>query len=659
MTKRNPFFGGFLLLFSLILLSCGGGGGGSDNESSGDTTPPSGYSAELIADLIDEDNEEDVSFAVTGAEVGATFEYSLSLGESQLTGSGLVSQADFNIADLDVRAFPAGVVNLEFSLTDAAGNRGPTVDDTAEKTNEPVFVLLSGTVTFDFVPRGPLRPLGLSSLDYENIQVRPVRGATIEIISDSDTLVFSTETNANGEYFVTILPDQNVLVRVRAELLREDTASWDFSVTDNTNENALYTMEGSLAAISANQTRDLHAPADWNFPGYSPGRRAAPFAVLDAVYQIVDTFVEVDPDIQLPPAEFRWSENNTTEDGDISLGQIGGSFYRPFGFGGPDAGNIFIVGAEDDDTDEYDYHVIVHEWGHYFEDRLSRSDSIGGPHSNTTTLDMRVAFGEGWGNGLSAIILDDPIYVDVKGPSQFFGFSFDIENGDLFDAVGWYGEGSVHSIIYDLYDADPDGADAISLGLEPIYEALIAPEYVEQGTLTSIYSFLTQLIEDNPSDAGGIRSLAVEQDIFGTGFDGQGETNDNGVPEVLPIYQVATVNGSAVEVCSDNLFDESNRLGNRRFVLVNLPSPGRYTFRAERVRGLDDANPGITIIGPRTVSGEVGRFTCGSSESGNIETSTCSGLSDGEHVVEVFDAGNVDGEDSTGGFACFNVTITD
>jgi hypothetical protein len=42
-------------------------------------------------------------------------------------------------------------------------------------------------------------------------------------------------------------------------------------------------------------------------------------------------------------------------------------------------GGLFIYGDEDLDTDEYDDHVL-HEWGHHYEDKFSRSDSIGGEH---------------------------------------------------------------------------------------------------------------------------------------------------------------------------------------------------------------------------------------------------------------------------------------
>src|SRR5690606_27529101 len=115
-----------------------------------------------------------------------------------------------------------------------------------------------------------------------------------------------------------------------------------------------------------------------------------------------------------PPLELRWSPKNKTAYGDASLGEIGTTYY------GGDA--IYILGDENNDTDEYDRHVILHEWGHYVEMAFSRSDSIGGDHGYSDKLDMRVALSEGFANAFSAMMLDDPSYRDTSGAQQAAGF---------------------------------------------------------------------------------------------------------------------------------------------------------------------------------------------------------------------------------------------
>ena len=525
-------------------------------------------------------------------------------------------------------------------------------------------VQLSGRVTFDFVPHFDVFTSNTSGLDYASTEARAVRGATLQLIDENDNVMAEVKTDDTGNYAFEVESDAVVKVRVRAEIVQTGATSWNFRVTDNTSDNGLYVVEGDFASVgNADQERDLHAPSGWGFPGYTAPRAAAPFAILDTVYTTVQKFVDVDSDITFPPAELRWSVNNRPETGDIADGAITTSSYRA---GNPanGGGNIFILGAEDVDTDEYDAHIIVHEWGHYFEDQFSRSDSIGGPHSSGDLLDMRVAFGEGWGNALSAIILDDPIYLDSGGAGQQRAGGFNIESNlsSFFEAgipQGWYGEFSVQSILFDLYDNNANEAtDTVGLGLGPIYEALIAPEYREQTTLTSIFSFLEQLRNDNPDAVAGIDSLANAQDISGEGFRGIGETNDGGVDGALPIFGQITVNGPAQESCSTNIRDEFNRVGNRKFFEFTLPARDTYTFTIERVNGNTGADPDLLLWGSVGDNGDFIGFTCGPLPAGNTETHTCGNLPAGDYVLEVYDFENIDDDPNTGGDVCFSVEVS-
>src|SRR5690606_26346255 len=164
---------------------------------------------------------------------------------------------------------------------------------------------------------------------------------------------------------------------------------------------------------SADSVRDLHAPSGWGGSSYTGPRAAAPFAILDVIYDAVQLVLAAAPEVEFPPLAIHWSPANVPSFGsdgapDIDSGQIGSSFFVP-------SLGIYLLGAENQDTDEYDRHVIAHEWGHYFEHSFSRSDSIGGPHTRGDHLDMRVAFGEGFGNALAAMITGDSIYRDVVG----------------------------------------------------------------------------------------------------------------------------------------------------------------------------------------------------------------------------------------------------
>jgi len=83
------------------------------------------------------------------------------------------------------------------------------------------------------------------------------------------------------------------------------------------------------------------------------------------------------------------------------------------------------------------------------------------------------------------------MYVDTF-PSG--NLTFDLESNSITNQ-GWFSEGSVQSILYDLYDSNNDGTDVISLGLGPIYRALTATDYKENNVLTSIFSFVNSLLQ--------------------------------------------------------------------------------------------------------------------------------------------------------------------
>src|SRR5690625_6446682 len=95
----------------------------------------------------------------------------------------------------------------------------------------------------------------------------------------------------------------------------------------------------------------------------------------------------------------------------------------------------------------------MHEWGHYLEHRLYRSDTPGGPHSRQSLLDMRVAFSEGFANAFAAMMLDDPLFRDTLGPVQGKGGSFVVgEEGA--PCYGWYRQVSVCNIVLGSFESE-------------------------------------------------------------------------------------------------------------------------------------------------------------------------------------------------------------
>ncbi|MEO6362447.1 MAG: hypothetical protein ABIO71_04395, partial [Caldimonas sp.] len=98
-------------------------------------------------------------------------------------------------------------------------------------------VTISGKAVFESVPTTPANGLNFAaSVD------KPVRGATVQLLSSGGAVVATTTTDTAGNYSVVLPASQAVTVRVRAEILRTGSANGDrdFKVLDNTNGNAVY-----------------------------------------------------------------------------------------------------------------------------------------------------------------------------------------------------------------------------------------------------------------------------------------------------------------------------------------------------------------------------------------------------------------------------------
>ena len=99
-----------------------------------DTTPPTGYSVNIDQEAINNDNKAAMSFTFAGAEVGASYNYTVtSTGGGSVTGSGTIETVDQQIGDIDVSGLGDGTLILIVTLIDLSGNSGAIVTDTVSK----------------------------------------------------------------------------------------------------------------------------------------------------------------------------------------------------------------------------------------------------------------------------------------------------------------------------------------------------------------------------------------------------------------------------------------------------------------------------------------------------------------------------------------------
>lgn len=506
-------------------------------------------------------------------------------------------------------------------------------------SSSAALVVISGNVTYDFVPHFTNR----NGLDYAGIAVLPGRGLLVELLDANNQVLMSDISTQTGTYSFSVARDQLVRVRVKAHMLRaqnDNSARWDFKVTDNTNNNSLYAMVGSLSAANeATAVRDLHAASGWTGTAYTQPRVAAPFAILDAIYTGVQRLVAVDNSVQFPALEFRWSTKNITADGELALGEIATSFYRN------DLSAIYLLGSEDDDTDEYDRHVILHEWGHYIEAEFSRSDSIGGDHSGDDMLDLRVAMSEGFANAFSAMMLDDPVYRDASGVGQDDGFQIAVNRVNN-RVRGWYSEASVQSILYNFYISD---GNKTARDFADIFTVIARENYVTSDAFVSIYLFAEQLRAALPGVTTEFNSLLSGQNIAITDRFGAGESNSGGASIHLPVYKTLPLNNTAINVCSSNANGSYNKLGVSQFLRLNVLSNGRYQITAtESPTQSYSSDPDLYLY----QRGQLVAF----SEAGTPDVETLShSLTAGTYVLEIADARAIDSGNTDEVNVCFNV----
>lgn len=453
-------------------------------------------------------------------------------------------------------------------------------------------VTVSGTVSYEFVPPNA----GCLGLNFSATTVRPIRGATVVLLSQANAELGRTTSSASGAYsFANVAANSSVRLRVLAESKRSGTTAWDVEIRDNVDTSAtppalgsrpMYSLDGSTFNTgSSNVTRNLIAETGWGGSSYTGTRAAAPFAILDTIYTGIQFIAAVQPNMVFPPLDAFWSVNNTVAATELNIdtGEIGGSFYIP------ELDSLFIVGDASDDTDEFDDHIVVHEWGHYLDDVLFRSDSSGGTHWLGDRLDSRLAWGEGWPTALAAIVLNNPLYCETGAPGTNGGFPIDAEGG-AFGGQGWFDEVGIIRFVYDLWDTTNEGTDTGSVGFQPLYQVMTGGQTTTPAW-ANIFTFSVELkaLVDANGDALIDAQLADEQTVNGPQLDiwGSNETNQAGATaDVLPVYIDMVADGSTTNICSNSQFDtrvekDGNKLSEFRYIRLSVPFADQYNVRIE------------------------------------------------------------------------------
>ena len=489
---------------------------------------------------------------------------------------------------------------------------------------------VSGKVTFDLVP---VAVSGTQPrLNYAAATRQPARAVVVEAIDCNTGQVLTTAaTNATGDYTLVTPNNRSVVIRALAKINSLGNNAAPFSVVDNTDRGAQWATEGAVfgSGTVATLTQNLNAGSGWTGAAYDNTRRAAgPFAILDTLYQAAQKVIASDPAAAFPALEINWSPNNIASAGDLALGQIGTSYFTVrTTTSGTKTRQIYILGFANNDTDEYDRHVVAHEFGHYLQSAFSRDDSVGGLHGQNDRLDMRVAFSEGWGNAWSGIALANPVYADTNGPGQIGGLSFNVSQGDSTNP-GWFKEASVQKVFWDF-------SNSPAIGFKPMWNAF-KNGLTQSAALVGIHSYARAVADANPAAAPAISTILGAQSLaLPSSAYAENESNF-GAPaltNVNPIYLNYGAVGSPLgNICVGNAADplrHGNKAGEFRYVRFNLAQPGPRTISVVQTSG--GASDPDFVLYNRT-----GGFLQAKSDVRNAETITAS-LPAGDYVLAITD----------------------
>lgn len=649
-------------VLALVLTACGGGGGGGSNPPplGGGNTPPvanagpnqtvtAGATVTLNGSLSSDANGTIASYAWTQTAGTAVTLSNAAIAQPTFPAPAVVAATTFT-----------------FSLIVTDNGGATSAASTVTITVNPVVagnVNVSGTVTF---ARVPFSTTGRQGLNYGAPVQRPARAVSVRALAAGTATELASTTSGNdGSYTLSVPANTNVTVQVQAIMSRQSPLAlprWNVRVQDGAVVGgAAYAYSDNISFNSSTGgSRDIAIPTGINGTGSANGPRSSgPFAILDSIYQSMQMVLTAAPTTNFPTLIVDWGT------------QTSGTF-----FSGANPQHIALLSDLGQDTDEFDQHVVAHEFGHYLEHNFSRADNIGGSHGLGDRLDPRVSFGEGWGYAFAAIALND-----TNARDSFFGdvtpndgidnpvqasSGFNIQQNPTSptpnpgDDIGcWCSESSVWSLLYDLYDNDSEANDNVALGFTPIWNVLVGAQ-AETPAFTTIFSFVAALKSSGTGQNASIDTLVNAQNITATGIEpfAMTETHEPVVNKVLlPVYAIIT-RGQTVVLSSADDAGNYNKAGNHRFLRFN---PGGNTSPITVSVATSNTNTAPDAADPDFViyRDGVAVFSAENPPNGLPETGTFTNVvANSTYVLDVYDCANgCAGEQGIAGDYTLTVTI--
>ncbi|MEO5657389.1 MAG: hypothetical protein ABIO65_07170 [Nitrospiria bacterium] len=148
---------------------------------------------------------------------------------------------------------------------------------------------------------------------------------------------------------------------------------------------------------------------------------------------------------------------------------------------------VIAVSGQADDPDQFDDAVLLHEYGHYVLDIYSKDDSPGGEHRlNDSSLDLRLAWSEGWASFFSSVVRNDPVHIDTSASGVRLQFELE---GPSFASTTWYdsNELAVAAVLWDAFDGP--GEDPVQVLFSQIWSTITTLKTDSSATTISFEDF--------------------------------------------------------------------------------------------------------------------------------------------------------------------------
>ena len=462
-------------------------------------------------------------------------------------------------------------VNIYGKFIDAAGNESSCSDllGTFE-----LQLKVTGTLTYDFVP------VSRNGILFDQTETRPIRNAYIELVdvdpesSFYNQVIQSGSTSDSGGFEFFLSSSRTVKLLLHAKMLEPET-----TIYDNPQNYLRYSSSSSVREVTGHEIINMHAESGWegsqSTGSYTGERSAAPYAILDSIYSAYKKINDARPGLEFRYLNVFWNKDST--DGTYfcpSMCMNHSNQIVPYG--------LFLKGQVGSDSDEFDRHLVIHEWGHYFENFLSRSNSMGGSHGLYDIKDMSLAFGEGFATALSGMVFEpDAVYTDTYWWTSTYikGFSIDIEGGSYYgdNNPGWFSEISVLQMVYDICDGAIDNApvddDSVALGIGPVIDVFTNYQ-VNTPAKTSIFSFVNGIKTLYPGYETEIDQITSNKGIVSIIDDwGTGNTDSSGNSVYI---NLAPNSVESITIAGNKL--QNDLASNKHFKFQASSSQTKFTF---------------------------------------------------------------------------------